>query len=180
MTGSLRSQLQWIEPSQEAVARLTDPGVYQLHLRVPADVQLEIGKLGTVQFPAGTYFYTGSALGGLGARLARHLRSEKTRRWHIDYLLDHAQIVAIAILPTRERLECALHAETVERLDGRYVANGFGSSDCRCRAHLAYLGGRASDGQEALRTRSTNPPGRTGAPKSWPAIAAGRCHSIMS
>ena len=48
------------------------PGVYQLHLRLAVAARLEIGRLGTYDFPAGRYIYTGSALSGLSRRLARH------------------------------------------------------------------------------------------------------------
>jgi Uri superfamily endonuclease len=98
-----------------------------------------VGKLGTFLFPAGRYIYTGSALSGLECRLARHRRHEKKRHWHIDYLLEHACIEEITLLQTRERLECALNAEALARPGARVIAARFGSSDCRCPAHLVYL-----------------------------------------
>jgi len=51
-----------------------DPGTYVLVLVIEQDMQIEVGALGTLFFRAGHYLYVGSALGGLGARLARHLR----------------------------------------------------------------------------------------------------------
>lgn len=117
-----------------------EPGVYQLYLLVPKPARLKIGKLGTFLFPAGPYVYTGSALSGLGRRLARHQRQEKRLHWHIDYLLRHARIERITVVPTQDRRECALNREWMEQPGAQVIVRGFGSSDCRCPAHLLYLG----------------------------------------
>lgn len=116
------------------------PGVYQLHLNLPKTVRLKVGKLGTFLFPAGCYIYTGSALNGLEARLTRHQRQRKKLRWHIDYFLRHARIESIMVLPTRQRLECAVNERVLKQPGAQVVAKGFGSSDCRCPTHLVYLG----------------------------------------
>jgi len=141
---SVRS-IRWVAPEQEAVARLDEPGIYLLYLYVQCPLNLEIGRLGMFDFPAGHYAYTGSALRGMRQRLVRHLRTEKRRHWHIDFLLDYAEVCAIAVLPTRDRLECALHRLVTERLEGRVVVGGFGSSDCGCPAHLIYAGALAAE-----------------------------------
>jgi Uri superfamily endonuclease len=138
--GNHLSQLEWREPDSQVLSVLAEPGVYQLYLHLPQPLQLPIGRLGTFAFAAGLYVYTGSALGGIGARVARHLRADKRRHWHIDFLLPRARVQAVAVLTTRERLECRLHRLAMERLQGQVIATGFGSSDCRCPAHLGYLG----------------------------------------
>lgn len=115
-------------------------GVYQLHLHLPNAVRLQVGKLGTFEFPAGWYVYTGSALNGLEHRLARHQRQSKTWRWHIDYLLPHARITHIRVRHTRRRVECLLNREVLKQPGAQVIAKGFGASDCRCPAHLVYLG----------------------------------------
>jgi Uri superfamily endonuclease len=117
-----------------------EPGVYQLHLSLSDTTEITIGKLGTFRFPAGCYVYTGSALSGLERRLARHRRREKTHHWHIDYFLCHARIVEVRRQVTTERRECLLNAETLALPGACVVAARFGSSDCRCRSHLVYLG----------------------------------------
>ncbi|MCS6830677.1 MAG: GIY-YIG nuclease family protein [bacterium] len=109
-------------------------------LRLSGEVTLQVGALGTFCFPAGRYIYTGSALGGLRARLSRHLRQQKKLRWHIDYLLQHATVEDIRLFPTHERIECALNRQVLALPHARVVARGFGSSDCRCLTHLVYLG----------------------------------------
>jgi Uri superfamily endonuclease len=117
------------------------PGIYQLHLYLPRQTQIAVGKLGTFTFPAGRYLYTGSALSGLERRLARHRRQEKTLHWHIDYLLCHARIEDVRVWPTTERLECTRNAEALALPGARVIVPRFGASDCRCAAHLVYLNG---------------------------------------
>jgi sugar fermentation stimulation protein A len=117
-----------------------EPGVYQLHLYLPKRARVKVGKLGVFLFPAGRYIYSGSALGGLARRVGRHRRQAKRLHWHIDYLLRYARIERIETIPTRQRLECALNAQALDQPGARVIVNGFGASDCRCRAHLVYLG----------------------------------------
>ncbi len=78
---------------------------------------------------------------GLAARLARHQRSEKRLRWHIDYLLQDPGVRLLASLPFpgRKRLECLL-ARQVAGLAEEQVTR-FGCSDCRCPSHLFYFTG---------------------------------------
>lgn len=110
---------------------------YQLLIEVPHTVQCVVGRLGMFSFPAGRYVYTGSARRGFEARIARHLRSHKTLRWHIDYLLAAPGVRIVEVIRSR-RGECALNRAVA----GRLVAAGFGASDCRtgCGAHLKRLG----------------------------------------
>jgi Uri superfamily endonuclease len=117
-----------------------EPGVYQLVLFLPEDVILRVGALGVFQFPAGRYVYTGSALGGLRRRLARHLRTQKRLRWPIDYLMRHAVVEDVRLFLGGGRSECALNRQTLALPAARVIARGFGSSDCHCPAHLVYLG----------------------------------------
>ena len=122
------------------------PGSYVLIMRLHAPAELQVGKLGSLHCPAGWYTYVGSALGpgGLAARLARHRRREKRLHWHIDYLLALSQLTEIWWAVSSERWECTW-AESLGRLPGAKVLfPGFGSSDCRCRAHLLYFARRPS------------------------------------
>lgn len=115
-------------------------GAYQLHLRLDKSVRIKVGKLGTFLFPAGRYVYTGSALNGLEKRIERHFRKQKKLRWHIDFLLQHAQIESVTVVETDERIECELNCQVLNRPKAKVIVKGFGSSDCRCPAHLIYLG----------------------------------------
>ncbi len=115
-------------------------GTYALILLLKHKKEITVGKLGTFAFPAGYYLYVGSALGpgGLKARLARHRRHKKLR-WHIDYLLEHAELIEVWSTVSPDRLEC-LWAQAAQELPGSKIpVPGFGSSDCRCSSHLVHL-----------------------------------------
>jgi Uri superfamily endonuclease len=116
-------------------------GTYALVLRLECKEEITVGKLGTFIFPAGYYLYVGSALGpgGLEARLARHRRRDKKLRWHIDYLLEHAQLVEVWSAASTDKMEC-FWAQAARKLLGSEIpVPGFGSSDCCCSSHLIYL-----------------------------------------
>lgn len=94
-----------------------------------------------MHFETGLYAYVGSAHGpgGLRARVGRHLRRDKPRHWHVDALTALAVVTHVAYVVSPERLECAW-AQAVSALPGaRIPLPGFGSSDCRCPAHLFAL-----------------------------------------
>ncbi len=116
-------------------------GTYQLLIKLDRDETIPVGKLGTFDFPAGFYVYTGSAMNGLDARIARHLSKAKRFHWHIDFLLERSTIIRYAIEESSSRRECEnLTPRPRWRCPARRViAEGFGSSDCRCRTHLVYF-----------------------------------------
>jgi len=116
------------------------PGVYHLVLRLPRASRIRVGRLGLQTFGAGYYVYTGSAMNGVEARLARHQRQRKRLRWHIDYLLQKAEIVGAEVMPTKRRIECARNRLVLSLPRASIPVVGFGSSDCRCRSHLVYFG----------------------------------------
>ncbi|MCC6175831.1 MAG: GIY-YIG nuclease family protein [Chloroflexi bacterium] len=116
-----------------------DPGTYILLLRLTAPATIDVGRRGRYSMAAGWYAYAGSALGGLGPRLRRHLRAVKPRHWHIDALRELTDVVAVATHIGRDRLECATAAH-IGRLDGAVIpAPRFGATDCRCPSHLFYF-----------------------------------------
>jgi len=110
-------------------------GAYALLIRLSASAPLP-ERFGGV-LPPGLYCYLGSACGpgGIRARCRRHLRRDKTRRWHVDWLtVKAAEIEAIA---QPGRRECALTAALLDMPGVVPPVAGFGSSDCRtCPAHL--------------------------------------------
>lgn len=115
------------------------PGVYLLLLHLEAPATLAVGRLGAVPFPPGWYVYVGSALGGLGARLRRHATIEKRRHWHVDTLRAVSRLVAVALRPGRERVECETAGAVAALPGARIPAPRFGASDCRCAAHLLHF-----------------------------------------
>lgn len=115
-------------------------GSYVLVMRLDRDCVIRVGALGDVRFPAGMYAYVGSAMAGLDARIARHLRDDKRLHWHVDYLLQHAEVREVVRVESDERLECRIATALAGRLAG---VEGFGCSDCGCESHLL---GPASEG----------------------------------
>ena len=95
----------------------------------------------------GYYTYTGSALGkgasSLKHRIARHLRKDKRKFWHIDYLLadENVSVEAVIVAETNENMECPLNKYLKSIIGAKVLVKGFGASDCRkkCESHLLYF-----------------------------------------
>ena len=151
-----------------------DKGTYALVMALKSEAAIAVGRLGRsygtggeseITFPAGYYVYFGSARAGLSARVGRHLKREKRSHWHIDYLVQFAEVVEVWYSPEGEEAEWRELKEEVEwgerkevkgaggvrkkeclwcqvargMPQGRILIPGFGSSDCRCPAHLVYF-----------------------------------------
>ncbi|MBK7706723.1 MAG: GIY-YIG nuclease family protein [Acidobacteria bacterium] len=113
-------------------------GSYQLRIRIARRISVEIGALGVCVFEPGDYIYTGSAMRNLAQRVARHRRSEKKLRWHIDYLLAHpgVDLIETFTYPSARRDECELN-QTLVDAGAEIPLPRFGSTDCRrCASHL--------------------------------------------
>jgi len=108
-------------------------GGYILIARLDRPVTVRVGALGSVRFGPAAYAYVGSAMSGLEPRIERHLRPNKRLHWHIDYLLQHAEVVDVVRVESEERVECRIARALAARLD---AVPGFGCSDCRCASHL--------------------------------------------
>lgn len=114
-------------------------GIYQLLIKLDRDETIRVGRLGVFTFAAGYYVYTGSAMSGIEQRVGRHLSKSKKLRWHIDFLLERSSIMRYASKETSADVECAANAETMAMPGALVPVKGFGSSDCRCPAHLVYF-----------------------------------------
>ncbi len=114
-------------------------GSYTLIIKIPEDKVVEVGRLGSLEFPAGFYAYNGSAFGPGGLkRVERHKEksSEKdSAHWHIDYLLIQKEADIIKVFKTEKNHECSLSRKMMRELD---PMKGFGCSDCDCVSHLFY------------------------------------------
>jgi len=110
-------------------------GAYCLLINVEKDIKIKIGKLGRLNFEKGNYVYVGSALNNLDKRIERHLRDEKKKHWHIDYLLlnKNTKVEKIAYKESNKKEECEI-ARNIAKF-GVPIKN-FGSSDCKCESHL--------------------------------------------
>ncbi len=112
-------------------------GAYALVIDLPRDTILPIRRLNNPPLIAGRYVYAGSANGpgGLRARLSRHLKAEKSIRWHIDYLTGIAGVCELAALPGATECDIVRVLSAIKGAD--FPCPGFGSSDCKtCRSHF--------------------------------------------
>ncbi|MBB4266205.1 GIY-YIG nuclease family protein [Roseospira visakhapatnamensis] len=128
----------WIDA---AAALPADPGAYLLALWLASPAPLPPRFAGHPPLPPGWYVYAGSAHGpgGLRARVGRHLRPDKPRRWHVDWITAVATRRLARLLPGGT--ECApVMVLLAHAPPARVPVPGFGSSDCRaCPAHLLAL-----------------------------------------
>ena len=121
----------------------SQPGTYAIVLRCSEGKNVSIGRLGEIQLGKGNYIYIGSALGagGVRARVMRHIRNDKIRHWHIDYLKEHMPLVEVWYTYDAERREHHW-AEVMSCMNLAPYPKGFGSSDCDCYSHLFYIAAR--------------------------------------
>lgn len=115
------------------------PGTYALVLQNESSDEIQVGRWGRLQMCPGYYIYIGSAFGsgGVAARVGRHLRRDKSKRWHIDYMRACAAPVAVWYSYAPERLEHEWAQALTARADFDPIP-GFGCSDCSCPTHLLY------------------------------------------
>ncbi len=117
---------------------VSNGGHYILVLALEKEKKITVGRLGTFTLEPGTYCYVGKSKNHLRQRLARHCRKEKPKRWHIDYFLPHARLMAILLFPLEGLSECAL-AKRLREKGGLPHPPRFGASDCACPGHLILL-----------------------------------------
>ena len=110
-------------------------GLYFLLIRVKQTFGLKIaGKDETV--PRGYYIYTGTAQKNLASRIKRHCRKEKKKHWHIDYLLEFADVIDVKIIPNASRDEEAVYADKWLSIADFVPIKKFGASDSPAESHL--------------------------------------------
>lgn len=113
-------------------------GIYVLEINLKNDKSIEIGALGFNDFKKGKYYYIGSAQSNLKSRVERHLKSDKKFHWHIDYLLDKAKVSNYYTIEAEKKFECKLYNFLQQHNSFEVPVEGFGASDCKCKAHLLY------------------------------------------
>lgn len=110
-------------------------GTYVLAISLGEPFAREVGSLGTVSLKKGQYCYVGSAMNGLDQRIERHLRRNKSIRWHIDRLTSFEYNVKAYESYPDSIPECRL-ASIAESCGMEPAVKGFGCSDCKCQTHL--------------------------------------------
>jgi len=112
-------------------------GSYLLLISLTDPLTLPHKRFKNHLFSPGRYVYAGSANGpgGLRARMSRHIRQRKKKRWHVDYLTTKGRVIEALAIPGAN--ECMLLATLLARPNVTVPLPKFGSSDCqRCVAHL--------------------------------------------
>lgn len=115
-------------------------GSYVVVFTVESTVMIEVGAQGEVEFAIGEYGYIGSAngQGGIESRVGRHLKtaSGETENlfWHIDYVLDAAEISVTSVFYSQDIGECDVF-ECISNKQSRPFAS-LGASDCSCESHI--------------------------------------------
>ncbi|WP_163328526.1 GIY-YIG nuclease family protein [Desulfurobacterium thermolithotrophum] len=85
---------------------------------------------------SGYYIYVGSAFGsgGLRKRISRHLKKEKKKHWHLDFISTDSSFKAFEVWVIEDKkVECFL-ANSISKTEK--TITGFGSTDCKCPSHL--------------------------------------------
>jgi len=137
-----------------------DGGTYTLVVAFDGPATLAVGALGSIEFDADWYAYTGSAFGPGGfARVERHRElaagERDARHWHVDYLLGHPAAGIERVVRTHGAdVECAVAGALAAEFD-RVPA--FGASDCDCASHLVGASTLESLGATVERAHETTP-----------------------
>jgi len=137
--------------------RADQKGVYSLIIRLETDTRIKVAKLGRINFPAGFYVYTGSAMGNgassLRGRIMRHLSNKKKNFWHIDFFLSNKSSKVLGVV-FAEAVENKEH-DVVSALkdNAKVVCSKFGASDCKrsCGSHLLYLDENPNENPEFIK-----------------------------
>ncbi len=131
-------------------------GVYVLLIRVNRSFRTVIRGRETT-FRNGWYAYTGRAMVGLAARLARHLRTSQFRHWHVDHLLANGKVDDVQVRFTADPDEECRTAAAVGRWADARPLPGFGAGDCSCRTHLAHFARRPTGSLHAATVAANLP-----------------------
>ena len=112
-------------------------GTYVLRIKVKKDLLLNVGALGKRRFEKGVYLYVGSAMNSLEKRVKRHIKKEKKKRWHIDYLTTAEGVEIEGAYVFREK---RIEEKLSEALSGICKSvDGFGASDMKNVKSNLYL-----------------------------------------
>ncbi|USS40534.1 DUF123 domain-containing protein [Thermococcus aggregans] len=109
-------------------------GSYILVIYLDRDTKIKT-KAREFYLKKGYYIYVGSAMNSLEKRVERHFKKEKRLHWHIDFLLQKAQLLSAYLIPSEERIE-----EMLSRTIGAVFqgVEGFGASDLSVKTNLYY------------------------------------------
>lgn len=131
---------------------LGEKGTYLFffRLRKPLTVKTRGGKVFFLK--EGYYVYIGSAFGGGGIekRVGRHLKREKPKRWHLDFVTTSEVFEFLSYVPFYgKRIECNLAGLFENNGELFEPVKGFGCTDCSCKSHLFLIKKPSGSKEEA-------------------------------
>lgn len=112
--------------------------LYSIKLKINKESEIQVGKLGSFVFPKGYYIYIGSAKKNIKSRVNRHIKIDKKKKWHFDFLRPYGEIVEIETYDN-SLTECELFEKIKRETNGEVLVKKFGSTDCKCFTHLIYI-----------------------------------------
>ena len=115
----------------------SEPGTYALIFRSRSTAKTQVGRWGKLELEPGYYVYVGSAFGpgGVRARVSRHCRRTKPKRWHIDYLRMYLRPIEAWYSHEPNHFEHEW-AGLLSATRGLSSIKAFGCSDCHCYSHF--------------------------------------------
>lgn len=110
-------------------------GVYILLLIVKRDFKISVGSLGVIKLQKGSYAYVGSAQNNIRKRIERHLKKDKKKFWHIDYIIDNKFVIVKSVFykEANKEQECKLAKRLIKIAK---PIKKLGCSDCKCISHF--------------------------------------------
>ncbi|MBN1301079.1 MAG: GIY-YIG nuclease family protein [Melioribacteraceae bacterium] len=134
-------------------------GVYLLEIFAEKQFKINVKKFNKIIFPAGYYYYAGSAQKSLDKRIKRHFRQAKNLHWHIDHITTkkEIQIQCVIIFPGYTKETESRLANSLEGIAGiKITAHGFGNSDTKdTKTHLFHSKRRLNHSHFSDRYHST-------------------------
>jgi len=115
-----------------------DAGCYLLLLQNNVAQDIVVGALGKRHFVPGWYLYIGSGKRNLSARIARHMRKKKPKKWHIDYCTC-GKMTIIQGYPVRTQSDLEQPLVSLFSAIAADSVPDFGASDSPLPSHFLYF-----------------------------------------
>ena len=123
---------------QKTLQNTINKGAYLLLMENIIEQEIDVGKLGKINFQPGFYVYFGSGMANLEKRVKHHQLKKKPYHYHIDYITpDLMKIKKFFLIRSSEKMESKI-AQSVEKVCDYYIKD-FGCSDTKENSHLFYF-----------------------------------------
>jgi Uri superfamily endonuclease len=119
---------------------LINSGSYAIIYYLSNTSEMQTLRFGSIKLKPGYYVYSGSAKKNLVHRVRRHIRKEKTLKWHVDYFSILADVIPKKVFLFESKSECEIN-QHFKNLGGSIIIDKFGATDCKskCGSHFLYF-----------------------------------------